>query len=126
MGTKVILFLIAFLITFFLSEIVLMQRTTSIVVGAKSLRLINHYEMIFIDKRLQPVFTVVMDCPGNDSIRLWPLPMVNPWFECRKVWLFLQVGDTIKHPLNYEGVLGDFLEMPDDLFSTLRPDRATG
>ena len=81
MGKKVILFLLAFLIAFFLSEIVLMQRTYSVVIGAKSLRLINNCEMVFIDKRLQPVYTVVLDCPGKDSIRLWPLPVVDPWFE---------------------------------------------
>jgi len=49
MGKKVILFLIAFLIIFFLSEIVLMQRTYSVVVGAKSLRLINGCEMVFVN-----------------------------------------------------------------------------
>jgi hypothetical protein len=64
-----------------------MQRTYSVVVGAKSLRLINNCEIIFIDKRLQPVYTVVLDCPGKDSIRLWPLPGVDPWFDRR-----LQVG----------------------------------
>ena len=58
-----------------------MRRTYSIVDGAKSLRLINNCEMVFIDKRLQPVYTVVLDCPGKDSIRLWPLPVVDPWFE---------------------------------------------
>jgi len=49
--------------------------------------------MIFIDKRLQPVYTVVLDCPGKDSIRLWPLPMVDPWVERRKAALYLQVGE---------------------------------
>ena len=58
-----------------------MQRTYTIVEGAKSLRLINGCEMVFIDTRLQPVYTVVLDCPGKDSIRLWPLPVVDPWFE---------------------------------------------
>jgi len=81
MGKKIILFLIAFLITFFLSEIVLMQRGYSIVYGAKSLRLFNNCEMVFIDKRLQPAYPVVLDCPGKDSIRLCPLPVVDPWVE---------------------------------------------
>jgi len=58
-----------------------MQRIYSIVIGAKFLRLINNCEMVFIDKRLQPVYTVVLDCPGKDSIRLWPLPVVDPWVE---------------------------------------------
>ena len=58
-----------------------MQRTYSVVNGAKSLSLINNYEMVFTDTRLQPVYTVVLDCPGKDSIRLWPLPVVDPCFE---------------------------------------------
>jgi hypothetical protein len=58
-----------------------MQRTYSIINEAKSLRLINGCEMVFIDKRLQPVYTVVLDCPGKDSIRLWQLPVVDPWVE---------------------------------------------
>jgi len=37
--------------------------------------------MLFIDKQLQPVYTVVLDCPGKDSIRFWPLPVADPWFE---------------------------------------------
>ena len=49
MGKKVILFLIVFLISFFLSEIVLMQRKYTIVNGAKSLRLINGCEMVFVN-----------------------------------------------------------------------------
>ena len=81
MVKKIILLLTSFLITFFLSEIVLMQRTYTIVPGAKSLRLINNCEMVFIDKRLQPVYTVVLNCPGKDSIRLWPLPVIDLWFE---------------------------------------------
>ena len=81
MGKKAIQILIAFLITFFLSEIVLMQRTYSIINGVKSLRLINNCEMVYIDKRLQPVYTVVLDCPGKDSIRFRPMPLVDPWVE---------------------------------------------
>jgi len=48
--------------------------------------------MIFIEKRLQPVYTVLLDCPGKDSIRLWPLPVVDPWVGRRKATLYLQVG----------------------------------
>ena len=81
MGKKIILFLTSFLIVFFLSEFIFMQRTYSVVDGAKSLRLIDNCEMAFIDKGLQPVYTMVLDCPGKDSIRLWPLPLVDPWFE---------------------------------------------
>ena len=70
-----------------------MQRTYSIINGAKSLRLIKNCEMIFIDKRLQPVYIMVLDCPGKDSFRLWPLLVVDPWFERRKALLCLPVGE---------------------------------
>jgi hypothetical protein len=32
---------------------------------------------------LQWVWTFVITCPGRDMIRIWPLPVVNPWFEDR-------------------------------------------
>jgi hypothetical protein len=48
---------------------------------------------IFFEKRLQPVYTVVLDCLGKASIRLWPLPAVDPWVERRKATLCLQAGE---------------------------------
>jgi hypothetical protein len=41
-----------------------MLRKDSVIDMAKSLRLINNCEMIFIDKRLQSFYSVVLDCPG--------------------------------------------------------------
>jgi len=32
-------------------------------------------------KALQPFVTVVAACPGRDMIRIWPLPVVDAWFE---------------------------------------------
>jgi hypothetical protein len=29
----------------------------------------------------QPVRTLVLACPGVDAIRLWPLPVQQPWEE---------------------------------------------
>ncbi|MGB6423507.1 MAG: hypothetical protein WBF05_16865 [Anaerolineales bacterium] len=49
--------------------------------------------MVFIDKRLQPVYTLLLDCPGKNSIKLSPLPVVDPWVERRKAALCLQVGE---------------------------------
>ena len=81
MGKKIILLLSSFIIAFFLSEFVLMQRGYSIVNGAKSLRLINNCEVVVIDTRRQPVYTVVLDCPGKESIRMGALPVVDQWYE---------------------------------------------
>jgi hypothetical protein len=27
----------------------------------------------------QPFLTVTIDCPGKDSLRIWPLPVVDAW-----------------------------------------------
>ena len=93
MRVKIIFFWYPFWSPFFISEFVFIQRTYTIVNGAKSLRLINNCDLIFVDKRLQPVDTVLLDCPGKDSMRLWPLPMVDQWVERRKAPLCLQVGE---------------------------------
>ncbi len=50
------------------------------------MRYFNGCEMVFIDTRLQPFYSVVLDCPGKNSIRLWPLPVVDPWVERRYRW----------------------------------------
>jgi len=47
-----------------------LRRTYSVIDEAKSLRLTNNCEIVFTNKRLQPVYTVVLDCPGKDSMRL--------------------------------------------------------
>lgn len=33
------------------------------------------------NERLQPVFTIALACPRTDYIRLWPLPIKQPWSE---------------------------------------------
>ncbi|MBN2267140.1 MAG: hypothetical protein JW725_02245, partial [Candidatus Babeliaceae bacterium] len=38
-------------------------------------------EIIYIDTSLQPVNTLALACPRKDLIRIWPLPVRNPWFE---------------------------------------------
>ena len=37
--------------------------------------------MDIFSKALQPFVTVVVACPGWDMIRIWPLPVVDAWFE---------------------------------------------
>jgi hypothetical protein len=38
-------------------------------------------EVDVFSKALQPFVTVVVACPRRDMIRIWPLPVVDPWFE---------------------------------------------
>jgi hypothetical protein len=37
--------------------------------------------MWIFDTTLQPVTTAVLACPGVDAIRIWPLPVIQPWSE---------------------------------------------
>ena len=46
-----------------------------------SARLPAQCELFFYGGTSQPEFTVAVGCPGRDLIRLWPLPVINPWFE---------------------------------------------
>ena len=55
--------------------------TYQIIPGAWALKLPNRCELMFIDKTLQPVTTLVLVCPHQDMVRLWPWPVLHPWFE---------------------------------------------
>ena len=34
-----------------------------------------------VGRSLQPVYTITLACPRMDMMRLWPLPIQQPWFE---------------------------------------------
>lgn len=38
------------------------------------------------DKTTQPAFTMAYSCPGEDTIRLWPLPILQPFYEDWQDW----------------------------------------
>jgi hypothetical protein len=74
-------FWLSFLITLLLS-LFLASRTYELIPGVTAMRLIKGCELDFFhDTRLQPVFTVALACPRVDYIRLWPLPIKQPWSE---------------------------------------------
>jgi hypothetical protein len=49
--------------------------------GATAIELVGRCDLVYIDTRLQPFVTIVLNCPGVDSMRLWPLPIKQPWSE---------------------------------------------
>lgn len=49
--------------------------------GLIDIELIAGCNLWIISPPLQPMKTVVLACPGRDAIRLWPLPIVDPWSE---------------------------------------------
>lgn len=38
-------------------------------------------QMEVYDESVQPNTTLVLSCPRTDSLRFWPLPLVQPWYE---------------------------------------------
>ena len=81
MKSKVVLFFLAFLFTFLLSYSILDSRTYSVVDGVTSFRLVGRCELEFYDTTTQPMTTLVLACPRMDMVRLWPFPIIHPWFE---------------------------------------------
>jgi hypothetical protein len=81
MRRDVMAFALASLNTFLLRYGVLTINSYRPVEGVTALRLIGRCELEYFDTTLQPINTLVLSCPIVDSIRLWPLPIVHPWFE---------------------------------------------
>lgn len=42
--------------------------------------------MELYDRTTQPTFTMAYSCPGEDTIRLWPLPILQPFYEDWQDW----------------------------------------
>ena len=57
------------------------SRVRPILPGATAIELVAGCQATLMDTRLQPVFTISLDCPSVDSIRLWPLPIIQPFYE---------------------------------------------
>lgn len=59
----------------------LFHRASEIVPGATAYKPVGRCELIHFDERLQSFPPLVLACPRMDMIRLWPLPVVQPWDE---------------------------------------------
>lgn len=64
-----------------LLAVFLARRIQPILPGATAIKLVRGCQATLLDKSLQPVFTISLDCPGVDSIRIWPLPIIQPFME---------------------------------------------
>jgi len=81
MQRKLLFFLLSFLVSLTSGYDFLASRTHENVPGATAFELVGRCKLIHFDTRLQPVNTLVLACPKKDMIRLWPLPVQQPWFE---------------------------------------------
>ena len=66
----------------------LAARTTYYVESVTTIRLVGLFELDYYDNIVQPVRTFVLACPRMDMIRLWPLPVEQPWFEDNGMWKY--------------------------------------
>jgi hypothetical protein len=73
-------FLLSFLVVILVSFL-LTSRLDQSIPGATSMELVAGCQLEFLDTTTQPNFTALLACPGKDYIRLWPLPVTQPWFE---------------------------------------------
>ena len=60
---------------------VMYSRTYQLTENANSLELVADCKLWDIFPPSQPSRTLVLACPGVDAIRLWPLPVEQPWDE---------------------------------------------
>ena len=81
MKRQVMIFSVTLFITVNLAYGFLVSRTRETIPGAVSTELPGRCEIIQFDRSLQPVYTIALACPRMDMIRLWPLPVQQPWFE---------------------------------------------
>ena len=49
--------------------------------GVQQVSLVSQCILVVYNPPSQPFKTISIDCPGKDSVRIWPLPMVDPWNE---------------------------------------------
>jgi len=78
--TIITIFLIALLTTAQVYS-VLAPRTYPLMDGVTAIRLGWGCEVWYFVRPVQPVSTFALACPRMDLIRLWPLPVMQSWFE---------------------------------------------
>jgi hypothetical protein len=77
---KLRVFFLALLATVLL-VLLLTSRISRHTSGEVVVKLVADCQVELDDIHTQRVFTTVLACPRVDSIRLWPLPFVQPWYE---------------------------------------------
>ena len=77
----VILVLAIAFLTFLQAYPVMAQRTFHVAEGITAMHLPGNCELQYYTPPAQPANTLVLTCPMMIMIRLWPLPVQQPWFE---------------------------------------------
>jgi hypothetical protein len=81
MRRKVIVFILVFIISLAATYDLLASRTSSDIDGVTGFRLAGGCKVYYFTQPAQPMNVWVLACTRTDMIRLWPLPVQQPWFE---------------------------------------------
>lgn len=86
MERKIVLFMVLAVIILTLGVGLLTSRIHETDPGAVAIDLTGKCSLVHFDTTLQPVNTLVLACSKMDTLKLWPLPIEQPWFEdgCEK------------------------------------------
>jgi hypothetical protein len=85
MKRQVLKFLLAFVLTLSIAYGFLLLNTNEIIPDAVSTKLPGRCEIIRFGRGLQSEYTIALARPRMDMIRLWPLPVQQPWFEDKHI-----------------------------------------
>lgn len=78
---SLIVILLVAILTTYQTVGILKARTYQLSKNTMVTRLIAGCELWDMFPSSQPARTVVLACPGVDTVRLWSLPMQQPWFK---------------------------------------------
>jgi hypothetical protein len=81
MRRQVLVFILVFTITFVAAYGLFSLRPYSVVEGVTGFRLVGECSLYNFTQTTQPMQIWVLACPRKDMIRLWPLPIQQPWYE---------------------------------------------
>jgi hypothetical protein len=81
MRRQVIMFFLAFTIILLATYGLLSSKPYSVLEGVTGFRLVGGCRLYYFTQPAQPMNAWALACPRTDMIRLWPLPVQQPWFE---------------------------------------------
>jgi hypothetical protein len=81
MKRHVLIFSVTFFLTLSLTYGFLWLRSVESIPGSVSTVLPGRCEIIRFGRGLQTIYKIALACPRMDMIRIWALPVQQPWFE---------------------------------------------
>ena len=95
MNKRVLVWFTIFILGILLGQLLLNIRVDYSIEGARILPLAMRCELWILEKPFYSEKTIALACPRIDLIRLWPLPMIQPWDEDSIALDVIRVNETL-------------------------------